>query len=152
MPIAIDWVSPNPLVGEWHPAQALSSCSDGILSKNNSRPRFASFGSIERPSRAWMLDPTVPVKPALLSAAASWLSKSCAAATPATNRKNSVRHTEALVYVELGEVLENTGIPKQHWKEHPGNREIGWERWNVDAGNGDVIEHDALGGCYPFRY
>src|SRR5262244_3084080 len=111
MPIAIDCVSPNPFVGEWHPAQALSLCRDGILLKNSMRPRFARAGSIGRPSRASMLDPTAPVKPALRSAAASWVSRSCAAAIPAASANASVSFM--LVDVELDGVLENAGVPKQ---------------------------------------
>jgi len=69
MPMAMDCVSPKPADGEWHPAHALSECRDAILSKKSRRPRFASFLSMGRPRRASMLDPTVPVKPARLSAA-----------------------------------------------------------------------------------
>ena len=29
IPMAIDWVSPNPFVGEWHPAQVLSLFKPG---------------------------------------------------------------------------------------------------------------------------
>ena len=85
-------MSPKPWAGEWHPAQALSSCRDVILSKKSSRPRLASLGSTGRPSRASRLDPAIPVKPAARNAAASWVSTSSAAAhkTRAAEREMSV--------------------------------------------------------------
>ena len=49
--MAIDCVSPNPLLGEWHPAQVLSLCRPVILSNQSSRPRSARSGSILRPRR-----------------------------------------------------------------------------------------------------
>ena len=49
MPIAIDCVSPNPLVGEWQPPQVLSSFRPVIVSNQSKRPRSASWRSMWRP-------------------------------------------------------------------------------------------------------
>src|SRR5215469_14579174 len=133
MPMAIDWVSPKPLVGEWQPPQVLSSCSAWILSKNNNRPTFASGALMGRPSRASMLDPTVPVKPAPASAAASWLSISCAAAILAAATASVM-----LVHVELDGVLKNAGVPEQNRKQHLRGFEIGRERRSVESRNGYI--------------
>src|ERR1051325_7325535 len=99
MPMAMGYVSPKPLVGEWHPAHALSLCSDAILSKKSKWPRFANWGSIGRPSRPSMLEPAVPVKPALLSAAISWPSKSFAEPKLAIRKNSSALAIEAAVLI-----------------------------------------------------
>jgi hypothetical protein len=41
MPMAMDWVSPNPFVGEWQPPQVLSSLSPPIGSNQSIRPTSA---------------------------------------------------------------------------------------------------------------
>src|SRR5689334_23794201 len=47
MPMAIDCVSPKPLVGEWQPPQVLSLFNPVRVSNHSSLPRSASFELIE---------------------------------------------------------------------------------------------------------
>ena len=42
IPMAIDCVSPNPLVGEWQPAQVLSLFRPVMVSNHSNRPTSAS--------------------------------------------------------------------------------------------------------------
>jgi hypothetical protein len=63
IPIAIDWVSPNPLVGEWQPAQVLSSFRPVRVSNHRRRPRLASRRSTGRPRRRSKVDSIFPVNP-----------------------------------------------------------------------------------------
>lgn len=63
IPIAIDCVSPKPFVGEWQPAQALSSSRPVIVSNHSSRPVSARRRSSGRPSRCVSVDSIRPVKP-----------------------------------------------------------------------------------------
>src|SRR5262245_49077265 len=77
-PIAIVCASPKPLVGEWQPPHVLSRPSEWRVSNQRRRPSSTSLGSSGRPRfasmRAWKVCPIVPVKPAAVRAAASWLS------------------------------------------------------------------------------
>src|SRR5712691_5535744 len=67
--MAIDWLSPKPFAGEWHPPQVLSECSPPALSNQRSLPRLAIFRLIGRPRRVSSVDSMAPVKPARSSAA-----------------------------------------------------------------------------------
>ena len=71
IPIAIGWLSPKPLVGEWQPAHVLSPLSPVIVSNQSSRPMFASGRLIGLPSRCVSVDSIRPVKPTACKRAVS---------------------------------------------------------------------------------
>src|SRR6266700_7083893 len=81
IPIAIDWVSPNPRVGEWQPAQVLSLCSPVIVSNQSRRPRLARAGFTARLRRFSRVASIFPVKPNSCSRAAN--SRSTISSPPA---------------------------------------------------------------------